>query len=119
MTSVMSVIKTAPAASSGQLRRSQPARFSELTELTPANVHGLLPLVSRDIGAQHDEKDDPQSASPQQQRLAHPLQMDSLAGADLRMQHVLDERINLQIALEEPPGAHQLRAWDPSERRMV
>jgi len=119
ITSVMSVIKTASAASSGQLRRAQPVRFSELAELTPANVHGLLPLVSRDIAAQHDEKDDPESAAPQQQRLAHRLQLDSLAGADLSMQRFLDERIDLQLALEEPPGAHQLRAWDPSEQRVI
>ena len=119
MTSVTFVTKVAPAASGGQLPRSQPARFSELAELTPANVHGLLPLVSHDIPAQHNETHDPQSASLQQHWLAHRLQVDSLAGADLRLQRFLDEHVNLQLTLEEPPGQHELRAWDTSEQRVV
>jgi PQQ-like domain len=131
-------------ASSEPLRRSQPARFSDLAELTPANVGGLLPLVPRDDAAKFDDHRLPS----QQHSPPRPLQVDSLASAGLRLQRFLDERVNLQLAAREPtyparvgasgceiscvfdtlpaaepsagaPGERQLRAWDPLERRVV
>jgi hypothetical protein len=133
------------AASSEPLRRSQPARFSDLTELTPANVQGLLPLVPRD----DDAKFEGQGLLPQQRSSARPLQVDSLAGADRRLQRFLDQRVHLVPAIDESarlvppvaapgreisyvigtrptaeppraaPGERELRAWDPIERRVV
>jgi hypothetical protein len=144
-TPVVSVTMTS-AASSEASRPSQPTRFSNLAELTPANVHSLLPLVSRDIAAKFDE----QGALLEQHSLAHPLQVDSLAGANLPLQRFLDQRVRLQLAIEQParlaspagasgcevsylidtpeataapvtgvPGERELRAWDPIERRVV
>jgi hypothetical protein len=97
-TAVTSVTMAAPAASTAQPRRSSPARFSDLAELTPANVQRLLPLVSRGSGAKFDD----QGTLPQQRPIAHGVQLDSLAGVDMRLQHFLDERVHLQVAIEEP-----------------
>jgi hypothetical protein len=146
LTPVISATMAAPTSSSREPRRSQPARFSDLAELTPANVHGLLPLVSRVGLGQFDD----QGVIPQRRSTAPDLQVDSLATADLRLQHFLDERVRLQLAAEEParlrplagaagsdisyvigmpaafatpapgvPEARELRAWDPIERRVV
>jgi hypothetical protein len=139
-TPITSVTMAAPAASSPPPRRSSPARFSDLAELTPANVRRLLPLVSRGSGAKFDD----QGTLLQQRSIAHGLQVDSLAGVDMRLQHFLDERVHLQVATEEParqppllagsgceisyvigtpaagaPAERELRAWDPIERRVV
>lgn len=138
-TAVTSVTMAAPAASSGQPRRSQPARFSDLAEVTPANVQRLLPLVARGVAAKFDD----QGTLTQQRSIAHGLQVDSLAGVDMRLQHFLDERAHLQLAIEEParladasrceisyvigapaaaagvPAERELRAWDPIERHVV
>jgi hypothetical protein len=120
-------------------------RFSDLTELTPANVQGLLPLVSRTIAA----KDSDQGSLLQQRSTGRGLQVDSMAGVDLRLQRFLDERIDLHRAIEGPvaapparapgcdisyqigtpaaaagptagaAGKRELRAWDPVGRRVV
>jgi hypothetical protein len=133
---------TASAAASPPQHPSQPVRFSDLTELTPANVQGLLPLLSHTI-----EVKDHRGARPQPRSTGHSLQTDSLAGVDLRLQRFLDERVYLQHAREEPgaaqpPGApvyeisyqigtpqaaadptagakREIRAWDPIGRRVV
>jgi hypothetical protein len=136
------VTMVAAAASSEPLRPSQPARFSDLAELTPANVVGLLPLVPRDDAAKFDE----QGLLSQQHSAARALQVDSLVGANRRLQRFLDARVHLQLATQEPthsppmggveisyvigmrpaaepaagaPGERELRAWDPIERRVV
>jgi hypothetical protein len=144
----MPVVTAAMAAGVGanaRQRDSQPARFSDLMELTPANVQGLLPLVSLGVAA---NRDDP--GSPRQQRSTKSsLQVDSLAGVDLRLQRFLEERAHLQLPIEAPaaappgatpspeisyqigtlaaaagsvagaPGNRALRAWDPTGRRLV
>ena len=125
----------APAAASGAQRRPPPERFSDLAELTPANVQGLLPLLSRTIAPQPGDR-------------SHGLRVDAAANVDLRLQRFLDDRTNLQLAPDKPagpmagnphceisyltgaPGAaaepaaaargeRELRAWDPIERRVV
>jgi hypothetical protein len=121
-------------------------RFSNLTELTPANVQGLLPLVSRTTAP----RDDHQYRLRQQRATGRGLETDSLAGVDLRLQHFLDARVQLQHAIEEPvpapppagspgceisyqigaagaaadpsagaAGRRELRAWDPIGGRVV
>jgi len=145
VTPVISVTIAAPLVSNRDPHRSQPPRFSDLAELTPANVHRLLPLVSRGIPAEFDDH----APLVQRRSIAHGLQVDSLSGADLRLQHFLDERVHLQLASKEPgrvaplatavggisyvigtpagaaepaggaPGARELRAWDPIERRVI
>jgi len=141
MMTIMSATPAAPA-SSGRQQRSLPARFSDLAELTPANVHGLLPLVAREFAPKFDG----QGAQPRQHSPAHRLQVDSLAGTDPSLQRFLDERVRLHLAIEEPtrspspvdarsyeigyaigtaataagaPAGRELRAWDPIERRVV
>ena len=132
-----------PAAASPPQQPAPAARFSDLTELTPANVQGLLPLVSRTIAA----KDDDQRSLLQQRSTGHGLEVDSLAGVDLRLQRFLDERVHQQPAIAEPRaaqpaaargreisyqigapdvatdpaagGKQELRAWDPIGRRVV
>jgi len=116
-----------PAAASPPQHPAQSARFSDLTELTPANVQGLLPLLSRTTAA----KDDDQGSLLPRRSSAHGLQMESLAGVDLRLQRFLDERVHLQPAIEnpgalQPTGAlgreiskQELRAWDTISRRVV
>jgi hypothetical protein len=120
-------------------------RFSDLTELTPANVQGLLPLVSRTIAASGDD----QASLLQLRSTERSLQVDSLAGVDLRLQRFLEERVHLRPAIEEPlatnpagtrgceisyqigtpaaaadpiagaAGKRELRAWDPIGRRVI
>ena len=75
-----------PAAASPPQHPAQSARFSDLTELTPANVQGLLPLLSRTTAA----KDDDQGSLLPRRSSAHGLQMESLAGVDLRLQRFID-----------------------------
>jgi hypothetical protein len=132
-----------PAAASPPQHRAQSARFSDLTELTPANVQGLLPLLSRTSAA----KDDDRGSLLPRRSSAHALQMESLAGVDLRLQRFLDERVHLQPAIEDPGalqptgalgreisyqvgapdaatdlaagGKQELRAWDPIGQRVV
>jgi hypothetical protein len=144
MTTVSATL--AAPASSGPQQRSRPARFSDLAELTPANVHGLLPLVAREFARQVPQ----QGSQPRQLSSAHRLQVDSLAGTDLSLQRFLDERVRLHLEIDGParlpssPGARgyevsyatgpaataatpaagapierELRAWDPIERRVV
>jgi hypothetical protein len=132
-----------PAAASPPQHSSQSARFSDLAELTPANVQGLLPLLSHTTAV----KDDYRGSLLQPRATGHSLQVDSLAGVDLRLQRFLDERAHLQPAIEEPMAAQlagvpgreisypvgtpavapsppagekrELRAWDPIGRRVV
>jgi hypothetical protein len=145
VTPTLSVTLAAAGVPSAEPPQLQPARFSELAELTPANVQGLLPLVSRALDAMLDDQGTP---APQRS-LGHRLQVDSLAGADLSLQRFLDERVNLQLATREPAhvpapaalggeisyvigtpagapepaaatqGEHELCAWDPIERHVV
>jgi hypothetical protein len=145
VTPVISVAIAAPLSSNRDPPRAQPPRFSDLAELTPANVDRLLPLVSRGIPAALDDH----GPLVQQRSIAHGLQVDSLSAVDLRLQHFLDERVHLQLASEQParvaplaaavggisyvigtpagsaepaggaPGARELRAWDPIERRVI
>jgi len=63
LTLLASLTMAARASSSREPSRWQPVRFSDLGELTPANVHGLLPLVSRASVGQSDDQ-----GVPRQQR---------------------------------------------------
>lgn len=143
---VLSVVAEAmatPAAASPPQHSSQSAYFSDLTELTPANVQGLLPLHSHTTAV----KDDGRRSLLQPRSTGHSLQVDSLAMVDLRLQRFLDERARLQPAIAESlaaqpagdpgreisyqigtadvatnpaaGGKRELRAWDPIGRRVV
>ena len=99
VTSTTSLTMAAPASSSSELSRWQPVRFSDLTDLTPANVRGLLPLVSRGVDGQLDAEGVPL----QQRSSAHGSQVNSMAGVDPRLRRFLDARAHLQLAMEQPP----------------
>ncbi len=109
-----------PAAGAQRVRAAAAARFSELAEVTPANVGGLMPLLARSPAV-----------------MAREAQFGSSEAADLPLQRFVDERAS-QIELTTPDharrhpqslncvvsylvgaGAAELRAWDPVERRVV
>jgi hypothetical protein len=130
-----------PTSAEHHVRAAAPAtRFSDLTEITPANVGGLMPLVARSPAAIMPGAG---GADPQ---------LDSPAAADRSLQRFADERPE-QLALrrEERARAHpqgrnsvvsymvgtagtelttgppptaalmqrELRAWDPIERQVL
>jgi hypothetical protein len=121
-------------------------RFSELTELTPANVEGLMPLVARTLRVALPDQDHVLTESGP----ARSLLGDASVGVDLRLQRFVDERAGqMQVtATDSAPlrpiggkigsvvsyliaspaangdggsavGAPTLRAWDPVERRVL
>ena len=97
----------APAAASGAQRRPPPERFSDLAELTPANVQGLLPLLSRTTAPQSGDRRvlaDVQRAPRQPRSIARGLQVDASADVDLRLQRFVDDRAKLQLATDQPAG---------------
>jgi hypothetical protein len=101
------VVVLPPAAASGAQRRPPPERFSDLAELTPANVQGLLPLLARTIAPQSGDRRvlaDVQRAPVQPRSIAHGLQVEASADVDLRLQRFLDDRTNLQLVLDQPEG---------------
>jgi hypothetical protein len=120
--------------------------FSDLTELTPANVHGLMPLVARTLTVALQDQD----PTLREGGSARRLHVDSSASVDLRLQRFVDERADqVQPAAREgaplAPGGgrvgsvvsyligspaaagvggsssapRELRAWDPIERRVL
>jgi hypothetical protein len=123
-------------------------RFSDLTELTPANVHGLMPLLSRTVTvAQQDQDRALRESGP-----AWGLQVDSSAGVDPRLQRFVEDRTGqvqpaatngapqrpiggrvgcvVSYLIGSPaagdggpasvaPAPRALRAWDPIERRVL
>ena len=124
------------------LRPAAATRFSELTELTPVNVHGLLPLVAR-------TRTVPSPQLPSQRQFAHPLQV-TPSVVDGRLQRFLAERAGqlelvaperarlepiggtrdgvvsyvLGSVIQDEPAARvrgqlELRAWNPIERRAL
>ena len=98
----------APAAASGAQRRPPPERFSDLAELTPANVQGLLPLLSRTTAPQSGDRRvlaDVQRAPRQPRSIAHGLPVDASADADLRLQRFVDDRAKLQLATDSPAAS--------------
>jgi hypothetical protein len=101
----VSAAVSASAAANPAPRRPQPARFSDLAELTPANVQGLLPLLSRAIGPESGDRRalaDVRRAPLQPRSSAHRRQLDASADVDLRLQRFLDDRANLQLATDQP-----------------
>ena len=106
--------------------------FSELAELTPANVRGLLPLVARTP-----------PAAPRAGRLAaqqpvplRGLQVDTAVSVDLRLQRFVEERVQSDPVMQDrlpcaPEGgsfsssvgylrdSSELRAWDPVQQRVL
>ncbi len=130
------------------MRAVAATRFSDLAELTPANVDGLMPLVSQT-----------RAVALQDRGLAHGepapglhLQAGSSAGVDLRLRRFVEERAShMRLTAHESarlrpiggspgcivsyvvgtPGAgdsapaqdalalRELRAWDPIERRVL
>ena len=100
-------VVVAPAAASGAQRRPPPERFSDLAELTPANVQGLLPLLSRTIAQQPGDRRvlaDGQRSPLQPRSIAHGLRVEASANVDLRLQRFLDDRTSLQLAPDQPAG---------------
>lgn len=93
-------------------------RFSELAEVTTANVSGLLPLVARSVAV---TREDPR--------------IDPSAPIDLPLQRFVDERTAtmglptrgrnrpvsylLESVSEEPSSSAELRARDPSASRVL
>jgi hypothetical protein len=101
----VSTMAAATAATSEPPPASRPARFSDLSELTPRNVQGLLPLVSRTISLESADRRAPpedEDAPPQPRSITHRLQVDSSTGVDLRLQRFLESRTHLQLAVEKP-----------------
>jgi glucose dehydrogenase len=106
--------------------------FSELAELTPANVRGLIPLVARTAaGALRYER-----LTARQQVLQPGLQVDTAASVDLRLQRFVEERVRNDLAMQDgmhrrPGGgsfsstvgyardSSELRAWDPVQQRVL
>src|SRR5262249_47007565 len=129
-------VAAAGTASDEQRTRTAPllTRFSDLTEVTTANVGGLLPLVAQSTAAVHEEP-----------------QPDSFGTIDtiyLSLQRFVEERTrwmglrtrvggrataqgrNVAVSYlvggggEEPRARaelvrHELRAWDPVERQVL
>jgi len=117
-----------PATAERPVRAAAPAtRFSDLTEVTPANVGGLMPLVARS----------PAALMPDQQ-------LDSATAPERSLQRFADERPE-RLARPHPQGGNyvvsymvgsagtdltagaarpavmqrELRAWDPIERHVL
>jgi hypothetical protein len=99
-------------------------RFSQLEEVTPANVCGLIPLVARSFPvAPQDEQSEPTA------RVDLPLQR----FADMHSVHFRPPRRNAVVsylvssdggnagsgAPATTPAQPELRAWDPIERRVI
>ena len=103
---VVSTTAAASASTDGPPPSSRPARFSDLSELTPRNVQGLLPLVSQTVRAQASDHralpDDDEDTPRQARSTAHDLQLDSSTGVDLPVQRFLENRAHLQLAVERP-----------------
>jgi hypothetical protein len=123
-----------PAAATQWLHPPPATRFSELAEVTAANVSGLMPLVSRYLPVMRQNP-----------------QLDSSAGVDLPLQRFVDERtgeielmthdharprprgLNCVVSYVVGAGAaetqagsapaalaqRELRAWDPIERHVL
>src|SRR5215472_14519763 len=72
----------------GAAAATEMTRFSELTELTPANVQGLMPLVARKNTSALEDQDHALA----QNGPAPGLQVDSSAAIDLRLQRFVAER---------------------------
>jgi hypothetical protein len=106
--------------------------FSELAELTPANVCGLMPLVARTAAVALREV----RGTEQQQMLQRGLQAGTAAGVDLRLQRFVEERVQSDLGMQdrvhrEPAGetlssslaylrdSGELRAWDPVQQRVL
>ena len=106
--------------------------FSELAELTPANVRGLMPLVARTAaGTLRYER-----LMEQHQVLQRGLQVDTAASVDLRLQRFVEERVRSDLAMQDgmqrrPGGgafsssvdfvrdSSELRAWDSVQQRVL
>ena len=115
-----------------QAPRSTDTGFSELAELTPANVRGLMPLVARSADVALRER----RLREQQQVLPRGLQVDTAASVDLRLQRFVEERVESDLAVADRVhrlpgggnfsssvgyvrGSSELRAWDPVQQRIL
>lgn len=114
----------APTASAGKClpaTQTTGTRFSELAELTPTNVRGLMPLVARTAPVTlQDERPAGQQAP------LRGLQVDTAASVDLRLQRFVEERVHIQPGdgslstdIGYALGSSELRAWDPEQQRVL
>lgn len=121
----------APAGKCLPAAQTTSTHFSELAELTPTNVRGLMPLVARTApvtvrGGRLGRQQAPQRG----------LQVDTTASVDLGLQRFVEERVRSELAIQdrgriEPGGgslssgvsyllgSSELRAWDPEEQHVL
>jgi hypothetical protein len=114
-----------------QAASSTDTGFSELAELTPANVRGLMPLVAGTAAVAPRA----QRFTEQRQVLQRGLQVDTAASVDLRLQRFVEERVQSDPAMQDRAhrqlgggfsgsvgyvrGTSELRAWDPVQQRVL
>jgi hypothetical protein len=123
-----------PAAPAGRClpaTQTTSTRFSELAELTPTNVRGLMPLVARTAAVALRE-----ARLAGQRARQRGLQVDTATSVDERLQRFLEERVQSEPAMQhrghaQPdggslstgigyvPGSSELRAWDPERQRVL
>ena len=128
-----STVAAPPAAAGNCLPATQSTgtRFSELAELTPTNVRGLMPLVARTAAVTLRAE-----PSGGQQTPRRGLQVDTTASVDLGLRRFVEERVRIELAIQdrgriEPGGgshssgisyllgSSELRAWDPEEQHVL
>jgi len=106
--------------------------FSELAELTPANVRGLMPLVAPTAAVALRAA----RLTVQRPVLQRGLQVDTAASVDSRLQRFVEERVQSDLAMQDRVhrqpgggsfsssvgyvrGSSELRAWDPMQQRVL
>ena len=124
----------APAAPAGKClpaTHTSSTRFSELAELTPTNVRGLMPLVAGTAAV--TPRDERAAGQPAPHR---GLQVDTAASVDPHLQRFVEERLRSEPAMQyrghvQPDGgslstdigyvlgSSELRAGDPERRRVL
>jgi hypothetical protein len=124
----------APTAPGGKCLPATPTtstRFSDLAELTPTNVRGLMPLVARTAAVTvRDER------PARQQVLQRGSQADTAASVDLSLQRFVEQHVRSEPAMQDRGrvqpgggslstgisyvlGSSELRAWDPGQQRVL
>jgi len=121
-----------PTSAERHVRAAAPAtRFSELTEVTPANVGGLMPLVAPSPATMPDQPHDSATAPERSlQRFADErpeqlaLRRDEHArphpqGRNYVVSYLVGSAATDLTASPAPPMQRELRAWDPIERHVL
>jgi hypothetical protein len=117
------------------VRSAAPAtRFSELAEITPANVGGLMPLVARSVAVtMQDAQFDSSAAVERPLRRFADVRTDPVELMREERAHPHRQRVNCVVSYLVASGdadtasgpaaaalaQHELRAWDPIERHVL